>query len=374
MMDADVIIAGAGPSGLMVANEVAQAGARTLILERRGEPALSRAGVLAPRVLEIFDSRGFADVVLSRARELHTVPEIRSGIWAGFEGIDYTGLDTPFPHVLLLSQIEVERILAARATGLGAEIRRHCEVTDVRDVGEHVEVDVKQASGDVATLRSRYVVGADGARSSVRRAMSIGWNGHEAAHTAINVDAKLDFPWPETPLVVTNNIHGWGMAYPLKDGVTRFGLIDAIDTHDPKDAPVDLPKARRSIARIFGREFDFTETTATSRFHDAMFMADRMRSGRVFLVGESVRVHYPASGVGMNFCLQDAFNLGWKLAAAVTRGIPASALDTYEAERRPTIEEHLNSVRRQTALQFQYQKTCWHSNGSSRSGSFRSNR
>src|SRR5689334_15731125 len=111
IMDADVIIAGAGPSGLMVANEVAQAGARTLILERRGEPALSRAGVLAPRVLEIFDSRGFADAVLSRARELHTVPEIRSGIWAGFEGIDYTELDTPFPYVLLLSQIEVERIL-----------------------------------------------------------------------------------------------------------------------------------------------------------------------------------------------------------------------------------------------------------------------
>jgi 2-polyprenyl-6-methoxyphenol hydroxylase-like FAD-dependent oxidoreductase len=338
----------------MVASELGLAGVQTLVLERRGEPALTRAGVIAPRVLEIFDSRGLADRVLARARELHANPEARKGIWAGFPGIDYEKLDSPYPYFLLLSQIEIEKILAEHAADLGVEIRRNTEVTGLRQHADHVEVEVLDASGNKPTLSCLYVVGADGARSTVRRAAGIPFTGREATRTAINVDARLDYPWPESPIKVTNNIDGWGLSYPLKGGVTRFGLIDAVGCRDAKEAAVDLEAAKGTIRRLFGSDFGISEVVSTARFHNAMYMAERLRERRVVLVGESVRVHYPASGVGMNFCLQDAFNLGWKLAATVQRRAPEWLLDSYESERRPEIEELLDDVRRQTALQFEY--------------------
>lgn len=354
-IDTEVIVVGAGPSGLMIANELAQAGVRTLVLEKRSEPALSRSGVLQPRVMEIFDSRGLAEPMLKRAYELHMKPEVGVGIWAGFPGIDYTKLDSPYPYIVLLTQIEVELILADRAIELGAELQRNTEVTGVRHEQDYVEVDIVDQSGTNMTLKCLYAVGADGGRSTVRQSLGIKYVGHGATHTMVNMEVELDFPWPNSGMKVTDNIHGWGLALPMKDGVTRFTIIDAVDSPlESKDAPVDIQKMNKSIERIFGKDFGIDKAISTSRFTNAMFMAEKMREGRVFLVGESVRIHYPASGVGMNFCLQDAFNLGWKLAAVVKKDAPESLLDSYETERKPTIEKFLNNVRIQTAIQLNY--------------------
>ncbi|WP_166459547.1 FAD-dependent oxidoreductase [Amycolatopsis pithecellobii] len=347
----DVAVVGAGPSGLMVATELALAGADVVVLERRGEPALPRAGTLASRVLEIFDSRGLADPVLTRAFELHEDPRATVGIWAGFHGVRFDRIDSTFPYVLMFAQMEVERILAARATELGARIVRLAAVTGLTQHDDHVRVEVEQTGGP-ATIEARYVVGADGANSTIRRAAGIGWHGQEADRTAVNVDAELDFPFPD-PVTVTNDLNGWGLAYPLRKGVTRFGLIDAVASYEGRDVPVTLEQAKHMLRRIYGRDFGI-ESAKISRFHNAMFQAAAMRDRRVLLVGESVRVHYPASGVGMNFCLQDAFNLGWKLAATVRGWGAADLLDSYEAERRPEIERLLDDVRRQCAVQFEF--------------------
>jgi 2-polyprenyl-6-methoxyphenol hydroxylase-like FAD-dependent oxidoreductase len=350
--ECDVVVAGAGPSGLLVGTELALAGVNTLILERRGEPQLPRAGTLAPRVLEILDSRGLADRVMARAHELHDEPRAYTGIWAGFHGVRFDQLDSPYPHVLVFAQMEVERILAERAAELGCPVVRNVTVTGLTQDDDHVTVEFTKPDGTPGTVRARYLVGADGARSAVRRAAGITSTGHDADRTAVNVDAVLDYPFPE-PITVTNNINGWGLSYPLRKGVTRFGLIDAVDSHHLPDVPVTVEDGKKMLTRIYGTDFGITEAT-TSRFHNAMYMADTLRSGRVLLVGESVRVHYPASGVGMNFCLQDAFNLGWKLAATVQGWAPDGLLDSYETERRPQIERLLADVRRQCAVQFTF--------------------
>ena len=349
--ECDVVVAGAGPSGLLVSTELALAGVHVLNLERRGEPQLPRAGTLTPRVMEILDSRGLADKVLARAYELHVDPRAPVGIWAGFHGVRFDRLDSPFPYLLVFAQMEVERILSDRAAELGAPVMRGVAVTGLTQHDDHVAVEVVAPDGP-CVVRARYLVGADGARSTVRRAAGIASIGHDADRTAVNVDAVLDYPFPQ-PVSVTNNLNGWGVSYPLRKGITRFGLIDAVDSHRLPDAPVTVEDGKRMLQRIYGTDFGVTEAT-TSRFHNAMYLAEKMRAGRVLLVGESVRVHYPASGVGMNFCLQDAFNLGWKLAATVQGWAPHRLLDTYETERRPEIERLLDDVRRQCAVQFRF--------------------
>jgi hypothetical protein len=140
----------------------------------------------------------------------------------------------------------------------------------------------------------------------------------------------------------------------LRDAVTRFAMIDAKTMADAPDRPLELADAKAMLQRVHGTDYGITKVEAINRFHDALLVADRIRDRRVFLVGESVRVHYPAGGVGMNFCIQDGFNLGWKLAAAVAGRAPAWLLGTYETERWPEINALIDDVRRQCAIQFNF--------------------
>jgi 2-polyprenyl-6-methoxyphenol hydroxylase and related FAD-dependent oxidoreductases len=349
---ADVIIAGAGPSGLIVGSEAALGGANVLILEKRGGPTWSRAGSIAPRVLEIFASRGIADAVLSRAHELHSDPYTRRGIWAGLQPIHYDQIDSDYQGVLMLSQNETETLLSDHFRSLGGDLRFRSEVTGVSQDADGVTVTYTDADGEHA-VRGRYLVGADGNRSAVREAAGIPRHGTPARRYAVNVDAFIDNPHGDT-LTVSNDENGWAMTYPLRDGVTRFAFIDAATTAHPSDGPLELDEAKAMLRRVHGTDYGITEVQAINTFHDALWVADRIRDGRIFLVGESVRVHYPASGVGMNFCLQDGFNLGWKLAAAVAGRAPDWLLDTYVTERLPEIEKLIDDVQRQCAIQFNF--------------------
>jgi 2-polyprenyl-6-methoxyphenol hydroxylase-like FAD-dependent oxidoreductase len=352
-LEVDVVIAGAGPSGLIVGCEAALGGAKVVVLEKRAGPTWARAGSIAPRVMEIFESRGIADRILARAHELHENPHVRQGIWAGLRPIHYAALDSEYKSILMLTQIEIERLLAEHFVELGGDLRRNSEVTGLTQHDDSVEVAYRDATGTARTIRGKYLVGADGNRSVVRDAAGIGRQGTPARRIAVNVDAFAPNPTGEV-LMVANNEHGWSMTYPLRDGVTRFALIDALTCNQIPDGPIELEQAKAMLRRVHGTDYGITKVDAINSFHDALYMADRIRDRRVFLVGESVRVHYPASGVGMNFCIQDGFNLGWKLAAAVKGRGADWLLESYVSERLPEINTLLDDVRRQCAIQFNF--------------------
>jgi 2-polyprenyl-6-methoxyphenol hydroxylase-like FAD-dependent oxidoreductase len=351
--DADVIVVGAGPSGLICAYEAVLAGAKVINLEKRDGPTWSRAGTLYPRVLEIFRSRGLVQRILERAFEVQGNPVSHFGVWGGMQPLDYAALDTPYPHVVMMPQVETEKVLGECLLGIGGDIRLRHEVTGLTQDEDGVTVSYRDSDGVAGSMRARYVVGADGRQSVVRHALGIAFDGHEARRSAVNVDANIELPFEH----LTNaffNAAGWGMAYPLRKGLTRFVVIDNETMENAGSAPPEPETALAMLRRVHGTDYGITSIHQISRFGDATYCADRLRQGRAFIVGESVRVHYPASGIGMQFCIQDAFNLGWKLGKVAAGQSPAVLLDSFEAERQPEIARMLDMIRQQTAIQFRF--------------------
>ncbi|MDA2814690.1 monooxygenase [Nocardiopsis sp. RSe5-2] len=327
-MDADVIVAGAGPTGLMLACELALAGARPLVLERRAEPQRdSRALTLHPRSLELLDQRGLLDRFLPLGR---TVPG-----WHFAQlptRLDFSALDSRHGHTLFIAQARTEALLAERAHELGAEVRYGHEVTALGQDGEGVDVRVRGPRGVEAALRARYAVGCDGGRSRVREAAGIGFPGTDETLTGVLGDvAVID----DDPAVLDAARARGVLVAPLEGGVTRLVMVDPERMRVPSREPVTLEEFRASLVRICGSDCGVAEPRWLSRFGNATRLAEAYRSGRVLLAGDAAHIHFPAAGQGLNTGLQDAMNLGWKLAAAVHGWAPPGLLDTYHSERRP---------------------------------------
>jgi 2-polyprenyl-6-methoxyphenol hydroxylase-like FAD-dependent oxidoreductase len=333
-MQWDVIVAGGGPSGLTLAAELAGSGARTLVLERRQGGVQSRAGTVLPRLLELFDARGIAERFIERTREIAAYPFRPTHIWAGFTPIEWRHLETRFGFTLGLPQNHTEDILRQWAGDSGAEIRHGTALQAFREDGDGVRVEALDASGESHTLRARYLIGADGGRSTVRERGGFAFEGHAGTFRGLAVDAELEAPWPGGRTGADNEM-GWVRGYAFGEGITRFNIVHRDRRHAAKDEPVTLEEAKQCLRDVLGSDYGIEGFRWASRFDDQMRAVPRLRQGRVFLVGESARIHYPASGVGMNFCLQDAFNLGWKLANVVTGVADEATLDSYDAERRP---------------------------------------
>ncbi|RKT55649.1 FAD-dependent monooxygenase [Saccharothrix australiensis] len=345
MSDVDVVIAGGGPVGLMLAGELGLAGVGALVLERAAErDEHSRAWGLHPRTAETLDRRGLLAGLL---HERATWPKMPfAGMWPL---LDLSAMrDCDHPYLVNVPQTRVEEVLAARAARVGAEVRRGHEVTGLAQHDDGVDVEVA-GPGGAYRVRGRFLVGCDGGRSAVRKLAGIGFPGSDATVAGMLCDCTLPTMRQERR-GITRTGRGTVNLNPRPNGQVRVVVTEFDRPHADRDAPVALPEFAAAVTRVLGRELRIEEPTWFTRFGDTCRQADRYRAGRVLLAGDAAHVHFPYGGLGLNLGLQDAVNLGWKLAAEVAGHAPAGLLDTYQAERYPVAEGVLDYSRTQLAL------------------------
>ncbi|MFE3093566.1 FAD-dependent monooxygenase [Streptomyces sp. NPDC059248] len=340
--DTDVVIAGAGPTGLMLACELRLAGADVVIAERLPRRSdETRAGGLHSRTLEVLDQRGVLDRFLA-AGELQPVGHF-SGLY-----LEFDPSESRHPYPLMILQPAVERLLAEWAVELGVRIHRSAEVTGVRRDGDGVTVELGTAGTAPAVLRARYLVGCDGGRSTVRKLAGIDFPGTPATMTALIGDVELP-DLPEEYIWGRRVAAGNFSAIAFEPGWHRV-ITSEYDRVADGPGPVTFEQLRQSLIRLAGTDYGMRAPRWISRFNDAARQAARYRAGRVLLAGDAAHTHFPAGGQGLNLGVQDAVNLGWKLGAVVRGRAPETLLDSYHTERHPVAEAVLHNTRAQSAL------------------------
>lgn len=347
MRNADILIAGAGPTGLMLAAELALAGVNVAIVERRESQELagSRAGGLHARSIEILDQRGIADRFLSEGQKAQV---------AAFAGthLDISDFPTRHNYVLGLWQNHIERILAGWVGELEVPIYRGCEVTGF--VQDDTGVDVGLSDGQ--SPRAKYLAGCDGGRSLIRKAAGIEFPGWDPTTSSLIAEVEM----AEQPaLGIRRNafgVHGIGrVEYEIRDGEIVYmdrGPVRVMLTeqHTGSTTEPTLRDLSEGLIAVYGTDYGIHSPTSISRFTDMTRQAAAYRDGRVLLAGDAAHVHSPVGGQGLNTGVQDAVNLGWKLAQVVKRISPDSLLDTYHAERHPVAARVLRNTMAQVAL------------------------
>lgn len=334
----DVIVVGAGPTGLMLACELKLMGVNVQVLERRSANTTgeSRAPGINARTLQVLAQRGLADRFLARGRVLPAV--LFSGIPMQPAG--------DWPHALILPQHETERLLAERAAELGVPIRWSTQLVHLGhdDAGVSVLVD----DGAVQQLRAAYLVGCDGGQSSVRRLLGARFDGDDPLSHWVVADVQLDAPPAGRAAFGRNERIGTYQVSRVEPDWYRVSLMKVTPPSD-RSAPVTLAELRQMLIEGLGTDFGLRQARWMSRFTDGFRQVAEYRHGRVFLAGDAAHTHAPIGGQGLNLGIQDAINLGWKLAA-VLQGSAPELLDTYHAERHPIAQEVLRLARAQTAL------------------------
>ncbi|MFE9044571.1 rifampin monooxygenase [Streptomyces sp. NPDC012421] len=342
MFDADVLVIGGGPTGLVLASELRLWGLRPLVLEKAAEPSgHSRALGLHVRSIEVMDQRGLLDRFLARGQQYRV-----GGFFAGLGTSWPEGLDTAHSYVLGIPQNVTEELLDEHARELGVEIRRGRELVGLDQDAEGVTAEL----ADGTRLRARWLVGCDGGRSAVRALAGIGFPGLPARHETLIAEVRIGVPWEEVVPVVAE-VRRTRLRYgvmPLGDGLYRV-VVPAAGLSGDRSAPT-LDELRERLIAVGGTDFGVREPRWLSRFGDGTRQAERYREGRVLLAGDAAHIHPPTGGQGLNLGVQDAFNLGWKLAAEVLGWAPAGLLDTYHSERHPVAAAVLDNTRAQMEL------------------------
>jgi 2-polyprenyl-6-methoxyphenol hydroxylase-like FAD-dependent oxidoreductase len=347
MTEHAVVIAGGGPTGLMLAGELALAGVDVAIVERRASQDLagSRAGGLHSRTIEILDQRGIADRFLSQGQ----VAQVAGFAWIP---LDISDFPTRHNYGLALRQNHIERILADWVGELAVPIYRRREVAGLAQHDTGVEVELS----DGQSLRADYLVGCDGGGSLIRKAAGIEFPGWDP--TTSNLIAEVELA-QEPEWGLRRDAHGIHaisrLEYEIRDGEVVYmdrGPVGVMVT-EPHVGSTSEPTLRdlsEVLIAVYGTDFGIHSPTWISRFTDMARQAASYRKGRVLLAGDAAHVHYPTGGQGLNIGVQDAMNLGWKLAQVVKKTSPESLLDTYHAERHPVAARVLRDTMAQVAL------------------------
>jgi 2-polyprenyl-6-methoxyphenol hydroxylase-like FAD-dependent oxidoreductase len=331
MSEHAVVIAGGGPTGMMLAAELTLAGTDVLIVERRPSFTLesSRSRGLHSRTIEVLDQRGVVDRFLAEGKAVQV---------QAFAGVPMDISDFPTRHNygMALLQSHFERILAGWLDELGVPILREREVIGFTQDGSGVDV----ALSDGTSLRAQYLVGCDGGRSAVRKAAGIEFAGWDPTTRWIIAEVEME----EKPEF---GLRGGGGIGPAEDG--RVGVTLIVPDLERSDEPT-LQDVRDALIRVDGKDYGVHSPHWISSFTDMTRQAVAYRSGRVLVAGDAAHVHAPIGGQGLNIGVQDAVNLGWKLAQVVKETSPDSLLDTYHAERHPVGARVLRNTMAQRAL------------------------
>jgi 3-(3-hydroxy-phenyl)propionate hydroxylase len=334
-----VVIAGGGPTGMMLAAELALANVDVALVERRSNHVLadSRAGGFHSRTIEVLDQRGVANRFLAEGKVAQTA-------MIGTTVLDISDFPTRHPYGLGIWQKHIERIMATWLAELPVQIHYGCEVTGFTQ--DDAGVDVELSDGE--PIRTRYLVGCDGGRSVIRKAAGIDFPGWDA--TRSNLIAEVEVT-EQPPPGIRNDASGVHALSRLEDGRT-FRVVTTEQQIGSSSEPT-LRDLSEALISVYGTDFGVHSPVWISRFTDMTRQAASYRAGRVLLAGDSAHVHYPAGGQGISLGVQDAVNLGWKLAQVINGTSPESILDTYHAERHPVAARALQHTMAQTALQRQ---------------------
>ena len=345
-MRTEVIVVGAGPTGLMLANELTLAGISVVVLEKdRSRNAQSRAGGLQPRTAEVLDLRGLLDPLLDRALPRGEF----GGHFAGLPvELDCRPWRTRHPYPVAVPQARLEAFLEQRLVSQGVPVLRGYEVSAVEPDADGVTV------GDI---RGDYLVACDGGHSTVRKLLDVPFPGSAGRMSAVVADITLA---ARSAAVHSSREHFsqhiksangfFSILAPIEGDLFRLMFGKLSGGGRGREDPVTAAEVREALQAVYGAETQLGELRAASRFSDAVRQLERYREGRVLFAGDAAHIHLPIGGQGVNLGVQDAVNLGWKLAATVRGWAPDGLLDSYDAERRPIGARVLHNTRAQSVI------------------------
>ena len=346
-MDTQVLIVGAGPTGLMLANQLARRGVHPIVIDRHSGPAQqSRAMAVQARTLEIYASMGIAAEALALGARGIAANMWASGRWAARIPIGDIGRTlSPFPFILMLGQDDNERILGRRLAGLGVAVQWNTELTALKQHTDHVEATVRQPNGSMRTVRAEWLAGCDGARSPVRELSGITFPGAPYEHVFFVADTEATGSMRQGELNVYLWRDGFHLFFPMR-GRDRWRVIGILSKKLRGKDDLAFDEVAPGIRQEAGSDLEFASCAWFSTYRIHHRAAERFRDRRCFLLGDAAHVHSPMGAQGMNTGLQDAYNLAWKLALVVQGRADAALLDTYEEERIPVAQRLLRTTDR----------------------------
>jgi len=341
-----VLIVGAGPTGLAAAISLARSRIPVRLIDKAAEPSpYSRAIGIQARTLELFEQHRMVEPFLELGHRARVANLYSNG--QRLARLDFDPLQTRYPYLLFLDQSVSERLMTEHLAGFGVEIERGVELMRMAQGAEGLQVTLRRADGHDEVLHPSYLIGADGAHSTVRHALDVGFAGKTFEQTFLLADLQADTEWPDDELHVFASGDGLVALFPMGGGRVRLIADQPVshgdsNNHDVNDSEAPtLDDCRALIERRIHHRVTALRLTWSSYFKLNARMVDRLRRGRVFLAGDAAHVHSPAGAQGMNTGIQEALNLGWKIARMLSGMAPDRLLDTYHAERHPIEREVL---------------------------------